>query len=79
MVDTAIEKIGILKTPPVKPVELSLCSSALLEEIRRAKMKVDGKDIENPLSKGGVCPTVPSTKVTSMHALSQDFRATSMK
>ncbi|KGN44065.1 hypothetical protein Csa_015484 [Cucumis sativus] len=34
MADTTIEKVGILKTPAAKPVELSLHLSALLEKIR---------------------------------------------
>uniref|UniRef100_A0A0A0KQU9 Uncharacterized protein n=1 Tax=Cucumis sativus TaxID=3659 RepID=A0A0A0KQU9_CUCSA len=70
------------KTPAAKPVKVSLRPSALLEEIRRGKMKVGGKDIENLPSRGGAYPIVSSMKATSMHAplkISEPPLGTSMK
>ncbi|KAA0054196.1 hypothetical protein E5676_scaffold45G001140 [Cucumis melo var. makuwa] len=43
-VDSAIEKVGTLKTPVLKLVEQSLHPSSLLEKVRRDKMTVGGKD-----------------------------------
>ena len=82
MADTTIEEVGILKTPAAKSVEVSLRPSTLLEEIRQGKMKVGGKDIKNPPSRGGVCSIVPSTKATSMHTplkISEPPLGTTMK
>ena len=82
MANTTIEEVSILKTPAAKPVKVSLRPSALLEEIRRGKMKVGGKDIENLPSRGGAYPIVSSMKATSMHAplkISEPPLGTSMK
>ncbi|KAA0055892.1 hypothetical protein E6C27_scaffold438G00100 [Cucumis melo var. makuwa] len=67
-VDSAFEEVGTSKTPVNKPTEQSLSPSALLEEIRRGKMTVRGKDLESPSSKEGVCPKASLQKVSSAHA-----------
>ncbi|TYK03498.1 hypothetical protein E5676_scaffold121G001190 [Cucumis melo var. makuwa] len=67
-VDSAIEEVGTSKTPISKQVKQSLHQSALLEEIRRAKMIVGGKDIGSPPSKGDACPKEHLQKVNSTHA-----------
>ncbi|KAA0051871.1 hypothetical protein E5676_scaffold609G00050 [Cucumis melo var. makuwa] len=66
--DLAIEEVGASRIPVAKPTEQSLCSYTLLEEIHRGKMKVSGKDIENPPSKGDAFSTEPLEKVISSHA-----------
>ncbi|KAA0066539.1 hypothetical protein E6C27_scaffold25G001000 [Cucumis melo var. makuwa] len=58
-VDLTIEEVGTSKTPISKPAKQFLDSSALLEEIQRGMMKVGGKVIESPPSKGDVCPKAP--------------------
>ncbi|KAA0040874.1 hypothetical protein E6C27_scaffold345G00270 [Cucumis melo var. makuwa] len=68
VVDSAIKKVGTSKTSISKPAKQSLRPSALLKEIRRGKMTVEGKDIGSPPSKGDVCPKVPLQKVNSTHA-----------
>ncbi|KAA0057699.1 hypothetical protein E5676_scaffold970G00390 [Cucumis melo var. makuwa] len=67
-VDSAFEEVGTSKTPVNKPTEQSLRPSALLEEIRRGKMIVGGKDLESPSSKEGACPKSSLQKVSSAHA-----------
>ncbi|XP_050941456.1 uncharacterized protein LOC127149659 [Cucumis melo] len=67
-VDSAFEEVGTSRTPVNKPTEQSLRPSALLEEIRRGKMTVGGKDLENPSSKEGACPKASLQKVSSAHA-----------
>ncbi|TYK19639.1 hypothetical protein E5676_scaffold242G00260 [Cucumis melo var. makuwa] len=67
-VDSAFEEVGTSKTPVNKPAEQSLRPSALLEEIRRGKMTVGGKDLESPSSKEGVYPKASLQKVSSAHA-----------
>ena len=67
-VDSAFEEVGTSKTPVNKPAEQSLRPSALLEEIRRGKMTVGGKDLESPSSKEGVCLKASLQKVSSAHA-----------
>ncbi|KAA0052363.1 hypothetical protein E6C27_scaffold207G002060 [Cucumis melo var. makuwa] len=67
-VDSAFEEVGTSRTPVNKPAEQSLRPSALLEEIRRGKMTVGGKDLESPSSKEGACPKASLQKVSSTHA-----------
>ncbi|TYK00336.1 hypothetical protein E5676_scaffold1923G00140 [Cucumis melo var. makuwa] len=67
-VDSAFEEVGTSKTPVNKPTEQSLRPSSFLEEIRRGKMRVGGKDLERPSSKEGVCPKASLQKVSSAHA-----------
>ncbi|TYK16277.1 hypothetical protein E5676_scaffold21G00460 [Cucumis melo var. makuwa] len=67
-VDSAFEEVGTSKTPVNKPAEQSLHPSALLEDIRRGKMTVWGKDLESPSSKEGVCLKASLQKVSSAHA-----------
>ncbi|KAA0034815.1 hypothetical protein E6C27_scaffold213G00490 [Cucumis melo var. makuwa] len=67
-VDSAFEEVGTSKTPVNKPTEQSLRPSSFLEEIRRGKMRVGGKDLERHSSKEGVCPKASLQKVSSAHA-----------
>ncbi|KAA0053733.1 hypothetical protein E6C27_scaffold135G001100 [Cucumis melo var. makuwa] len=67
-VDSAFEEVGTSKNPVNKPAEQSLRPSALLEEIRRGKMTVGGKDFESHSSKEGVCLKASLQKVSSAHA-----------
>ena len=79
-VDSTIEKVGTSKTPASKPAKQSLRPSTLLEEIRRGKMIVVGKDIGSPSSKGDACPKAPLQKVSSTPAplkFSESFLDTS--
>ena len=67
-VDSTFEELGTSKTLVNKPAKQSLRPSALLEEIRRGKMTVGGKDLESPSSKGGACLKAPLQKVSSTRA-----------
>ncbi|TYK18946.1 hypothetical protein E5676_scaffold418G00300 [Cucumis melo var. makuwa] len=67
-VDSAFEEVGTSKTLVNKPAEQSLRPSAFLEEIRRGKMTVGGKDLESPSSKEGVCLKASLQKVSLAHA-----------
>ncbi|KAA0043323.1 hypothetical protein E6C27_scaffold110G002340 [Cucumis melo var. makuwa] len=67
-VDSAFEEVGTSKTLVNKLAEQSLRPSTLLEEIRRGKMTVGGKDLESPSSKEGICPKASLQKVSSAHA-----------
>ncbi|KAA0053996.1 hypothetical protein E5676_scaffold480G00690 [Cucumis melo var. makuwa] len=64
--DSAIEEVGTSKTPVSKSAEQYLRPSALLEEIRRGKMKVEGKDIES--IQGRCHLKAPLQKVSLTHA-----------
>ncbi|KAA0050984.1 hypothetical protein E6C27_scaffold3608G00010 [Cucumis melo var. makuwa] len=76
--------LGVPDVPPLtpvsKPAKQSLRPSTLLEEIRRGKMIVVGKDIGSPSSKGDACPKAPLQKVNSTPAplkFSESFLDTS--
>ncbi|KAA0050333.1 hypothetical protein E6C27_scaffold88G00590 [Cucumis melo var. makuwa] len=77
-VDSAFEEVGTSKTPVNKPTEQSLRPSALLEEIRRGKMTVGGKDLEIPSSKEGACPKASLQKWVGEKVVSNFFQKTAL-
>ncbi|KAA0063940.1 hypothetical protein E5676_scaffold1415G00750 [Cucumis melo var. makuwa] len=75
---TGPHAVGTSKTPISKPTEQSLRPSALLEEIRRGKMTVTGKDIGSLPSKGDVCPKAPLQKWVGEKVVSNFFKKTTL-